>query len=146
MKVLQVIKKVLYPCIKYLMCRLERGKRLNLDCSSWGLKVNEKKHLVIGGCDCIELARKYGTPLHVVDKNLLQKNYNEFHESFNSHAIDFEIYYSYKTNPIPGILKVLHGSGAGAEVISPYELWLARKLKVGPDSIVYNGPMKSNEG
>lgn len=117
-----------------------------MDCSLWGLKVNEKKHLVIGGCDCVELAKKYGTPLHVVDKNLLQKNYNEFYESFNSHAIDFEIYYSYKTNPVPGILKVLHDSGAGAEVISPYELWLARKLKVGPDSIVYNGPMKSNEG
>ena len=146
MKGLQLIKKVLYLCIKYLICKFERRKRLELDCSLWGLTVNEKNHLVIGDCDCVELAEKYGTPLHVVDKDLLQKNYNKFYESFNSHAIDFEIYSSYKTNSIPGILRVLHDSGAGAEVISPYELWLACKLKVDPNSIVYNGPSKSNDG
>ena len=111
----------------------------------WGLNVNEKKHLVIGGCDCVELTEKYGTPLHVVDKALLQNNYNGFCESFKAHKINFEVCYSYKTNPIPGILEVLHAIGAGAEVISPYELWLALRLKVRPDLIIYNGPHKSNE-
>ena len=144
-KILRGVKKVSYPCIRYLIRRSIRRKRLRLDCSLWGLGVNEKEHLVIGGCDCVELAGEYGTPLHVVDKGLLQRTYNEFYESFNSHAIDSEIYYSYKTNPIPGILRVLHDSGAGAEVISPYELWLAFKLKVSPDSIIYNGPSKSSE-
>lgn len=121
-------------------------KDLNPDYSLWGLNINKKGHLIIGGCDCVELVEKYGTPLHVVDKNLLQTNYNEFCESFRSHNIDFEVYYSYKTNTIPGILKVLHESKAGAEVISPYELWLARRLGVNPDLIIYNGPNKSDEG
>lgn len=149
MKVLRAIKKAIkkavYPYVKYLIYRFKAGERLNLDCSLWGLDINNRGHLVIGGCDCVELAEKYGTPLHVVDRSLLQKNYNEFYESFKSHGINYEIYYSYKTNPVPGILKVLHAGGAGAEVISPYELWLARKLGVSPDLIIYNGPNKSEE-
>lgn len=140
------IKKLLYPCIKYLIPRVEKRRKTNLDYSLWGLHINERGCLVIGGCDCVELAKEYGTPIHVVDSDLLKKNYNEFYESFKSHDINFEIYYSYKTNPIPGILKVLHANGAGAEVISPYELWLALKLGVNPASIIYNGPYKSHDG
>ena len=30
------------------------------------LNVNEKGHLEIGGCDTIDLAEKYGTPLYIV--------------------------------------------------------------------------------
>jgi diaminopimelate decarboxylase len=56
-----------------------------------------------------------------------------------------EVFYSYKTNPVPGVLSFLHGLGLGAEVISPYELWLARKLGVPPERIVYNGPAKSDD-
>lgn len=32
------------------------------------LKVNDKGHLEIGGCDCLELANKFGTPLYVLMK------------------------------------------------------------------------------
>ncbi|MCK5655734.1 MAG: hypothetical protein KAI03_05550 [Candidatus Aureabacteria bacterium] len=141
----KLIKKILLLFIKYVICRFERRKTTNLDYSLWGLEVNKRGHLVIGGCNCVGLAEKYGTPIHVVDRDLLKKNYNEFYESFKSNDINFGIYYSYKTNPIPAILKVLHESGAGAEVISPYELWLAFKLGVSPDLIIYNGPNKSDE-
>ena len=50
---------------------------------------------------------------------------------------------SYKTNPVPGVLARLHGHGVGAEVISPYELWLAMRLGVPGERIIYNGPAKS---
>ena len=50
---------------------------------------------------------------------------------------------SYKTNPVPAVLRRLHAGGVGAEVISPYELWLALRLGVPADRIIYNGPAKS---
>ena len=31
--------------------------------------VNEKGNLEIGGCDLVDLAEKYGTPLYVIDEN-----------------------------------------------------------------------------
>lgn len=38
------------------------------------LKINEKNHLVIGGCDCVDLAREYGTPLYVMDETVIRDN------------------------------------------------------------------------
>lgn len=143
---MQRLKKILYPILKYLINRLGKKTREALSYSLWGLTVSQRGHLVIGGCDTVELAEKYGTPLFVVDEARLNKNYKDFYTSLKSQEIDFEIYYSYKTNPVPGILRVLHEYGIGAEVISPYELWLALKLGVVPEKIVYNGPNKSDEG
>jgi diaminopimelate decarboxylase len=53
------------------------------------------------------------------------------------------VFYSYKTNPVSFVLSTLHGEGIGAEVISAYEFWLARRLGVPADRIIYNGPVKS---
>lgn len=114
--------------------------------SLWGMTADANGHLMLGGCDCREIVDHYGTPLHVMDEALLRSSYVRFSKAFARHGIRCEIYYSYKTNPVPGILKVLHDEGAGAEVISPFELWLALELKVSPDAIIYNGPGKSPEG
>ncbi len=140
------ITKLFAPWMKYVRRYIEKNNALHLDYSAWGVKVNEKNHLVTGGCDCVELAGEYGTPVHIVDRSLLQRNYQEFYESFVSQHVHVEVYYSYKTNPVPGIITELHANGAGAEVISPYELWLALKLGVRPDTIIYNGPNKSTAG
>ena len=40
---------------------------------SENLAVNEKNHLTIGGCDTVELAKEFGTPLYVLDENLVRK-------------------------------------------------------------------------
>ena len=34
-------------------------------------KINENGHLEIGGCDLVELAEKYGTPLYVFDEKTI---------------------------------------------------------------------------
>jgi diaminopimelate decarboxylase len=146
MEIGKALKKIVFRFIQYLIDLGEKKKVSSLSFSIWGVTANGSQHMLIGGCDCVELAAEHGTPLFVADKKLLENNYREFYESLKAHSIEFEIHYSYKTNPVPGILRVLHDCGAGAEVISPYELWLALKLGVNPGSIVYNGPNKSDEG
>ena len=100
---------------------------------------------MIQGCDCVSLAKQYGTPVYVVDKKRLKKNYFDFYNSFQQRYPCIEIAYSYKTNPLPGVLKTLHDFGASAEVVSPFELWLALKLGVPAERIIYNGPGKTEE-
>lgn len=34
--------------------------------------INDKGHLEIGGCDTVELARRFGTPLYVMDEALIR--------------------------------------------------------------------------
>ena len=41
---------------------------------SKNLSVNEKNHLVIGKNDTVELAKEFGTPLYVIDEDLLREN------------------------------------------------------------------------
>jgi diaminopimelate decarboxylase len=110
----------------------------------WGLTVNGAGHLCADGCDFRELARTYGTPLHVVNTDDLRANYDTFLGAFRREYPQVEIGYSYKTNPVPGVLQTLHGFGACAEVISHYELWLALQLGVAPEMVIFNGPAKTD--
>jgi diaminopimelate decarboxylase len=128
--------------IKRLLCRAS----CQLPFELWDVSSGQKGHMKIQGFDCISLAERYSTPLHVISNNKLEKNYLYFDNSFRKWYPRIEIYYSYKTNPIPGVIRAIHELGAGAEVVSPYELQLALTLGVSPDRIIYNGPGKSLEG
>ncbi|HWL62096.1 MAG TPA: hypothetical protein VNQ32_04840 [Steroidobacteraceae bacterium] len=109
----------------------------------WGMSVNAAGRLVWDGCPLQDLAREYGTPLHVVSRVQLEKTYRRFHAAFARRYPRVSVAFSYKTNPLPGVLRALHGFGADAEVISHYELWLALELGVPPERIIFNGPAKT---
>lgn len=113
--------------------------------STWDMSTTTEGHLTVQGCDLVKIAEEFGTPLHVVDRDRLEKNYCGFLKSFRAHYPHVEVGYSYKTNPLPGVLKELHQLGAMAEVISHFELWLALALDVPPSRIIYNGPGKTEE-
>lgn len=83
--------------------------------------------------------------LHVINRARLIKDYSAFVGAFRRHLPKVELATSYKTNPLPAVLSTLHRAGTWAEVISPFELWLALELKVPPDKIVLNGPGKGRE-
>ncbi len=97
------------------------------------------------GVALTQLSDSWGSPLHVVDRARLHDNARRFSSPASSDVPACEVFYSYKTNPVPGVLRELHQCGIGAEVISHYELWLALELGVAPSKIVYNGPAKSPE-
>ncbi|VAX04931.1 Diaminopimelate decarboxylase [hydrothermal vent metagenome] len=114
--------------------------------SHWDLSTNDAGHLEAQGCDLVSLAREYGAPLYVVDKERLARNYRAFYDAFADHYPKVVIGTSYKTNPLPRVISALHECGAYAEVISHFELWLALKLGVPGPSIIVNGPGKTREG
>jgi diaminopimelate decarboxylase len=110
---------------------------------AWGAAVSSDGHLMIGGCDVVELARQFGTPLYVVDERRLRQDYHSFIDGFRKCYPKVEVGYSYKTNPLPEVIRVLHDCGALAEAISHFELWLALRLGVAPANIILNGPAKT---
>src|SRR3990170_4038306 len=132
---------------KYLIQRSHRwqGKSPLRSLGLWGLKVNKYGHITIDTADTIDLIEQYGSPLLVVNQKNLIKDAQTAINAFRRAPVGSKILYSYKTNCIPGILRQIHNFGIGAEVISPYELWLAEQLNVQGDMIVYNGVSKSEE-
>lgn len=124
--------------------RARSPRRVDLPHEAFGLAVGADGHLTLGTHDLVDLVREFGSPLHVVDGSRLDAQASA--AAASAAAPDgrgCDVYYSYKTNPIPAVLTRLHRAGLGAEVISEYELWLAMHLGVPPERIIYNGPAKS---
>lgn len=117
----------------------------SLDLSHWGYGINDKGHLQIDGCDVVSIAKEFKTPVHVVAKSKLIDNCHRLKMALQETIGYSQIFYSYKTNCVPGVLELLHQQGFGAEVISPYELWLAFRLGIPGEDIIFNGPHKTRK-
>ena len=103
------------------------------------MSTDDAGRLVRRGAVLADLVAEFGSPLHVVDGVALA----ELARRARVPARAADVFTSYKTNPVPGVLRILHDAGIGAEVISPYELWLAMRLGVAGERLIYNGPAKS---
>jgi diaminopimelate decarboxylase len=132
---------------QYLLNRSLQSQRMSPldDPSLWGLSVNGSGCLGIGDWDAPRLVREHGSPLLVVNHRQLHRETTAVANALAGIGRGSRVLYSYKTNCIPGILKEIHRAGIGAEVVSPYELWLARKLEVPGDQVIYNGVNKTEE-
>ncbi len=133
---------------KRVLARVAKGiapERRDLPLATWRLTRDVYGALSLGGVSLRELLTRRGSPLHVVDAEALALNATRFTARPQMAKRGCEVYCSYKTSPIPGLLRFLHARGIGAEVVSAYELWLALRLGVEPSAIVYNGPAKSEE-
>ena len=82
-------------------------------------------------------------PFYVLEPETLRRRYRAIRDAFQSRFASLIVGYSYKTNYVPYLLKLLHAEGAWAEVVSELEYRLARRLGVDPTRIVFNGPNKS---
>ncbi len=113
-----------------------------LDPALWGL-TRAAGGLCLDGRPLAGLTDRWGSPLFVVDAARLADNVRRFRRPPAGQTRGVEVFYSYKTNPVPAVLQRLSQLGVGAEVVSPYELWLAQRLGVAPECIIYNGPGKT---
>lgn len=100
--------------------------------------------LTLHGVDLNALAQRERTPLHVVDGERLQQRVHTLTRGSARWPAGCELATSYKTNPVPGVLALMQAAGAGAEVVTEAELWLAQRLGVSPDQLIFNGSVKSD--
>lgn len=117
----------------------------DLPLAHWRLTRDEAGQLLLDGAPLARALETFGSPLHLVDATRLIDNARRFTAKPADAPFGCEVFYSYKTNPVPGVLKLLHQHGIGAEAASPYELWLAHRLGVPGRSIVFDCPAKPEE-
>jgi diaminopimelate decarboxylase len=111
--------------------------------SSWGLETTDEDVLHIGGCSTVELAKLYGTPLHVLDEDRLQATAQNFLETIeNSYPGQVSTHFAFKSNAVPATIQIIKDTGFKAEVMSDFELQLALHLGFSGKEIIINGPYK----
>ncbi|RLG58312.1 MAG: diaminopimelate decarboxylase [Candidatus Hydrothermarchaeota archaeon] len=103
------------------------------------------EHLTIGNVDVVELVDRFGTPLYVIDEQRVRQRYGEFYQAFAKAYPRVKVMYSYKANTSLAVLHILRQEGAGADVVSGGELYLALQVGLKPKDIMFTGNNKTNE-
>lgn len=100
----------------------------------------QNNHLIIGRADTTELGEQFGTPLYVTNEARVIENFQAYRDAFP----DAEIYYAAKANGSFAILKILAKQGAGADVFSYGELYIALLAGIPKEKILFNGNSKTD--
>lgn len=101
--------------------------------------------MVLDKATITALRKEYGEAFYILDSKQFRNNFIELKNSFASVYPNFNIAYSYKTNYIPKICKIVNELGGFAEVVSEMEAELALKCGVSAERIIWNGPIKNKE-
>jgi diaminopimelate decarboxylase len=105
----------------------------------------ENNHLWIGGCDTIELANRYGTPIYVINEQTIRQRINALKDVLERNYSKIRIHYAVKANTNASILKILLREGAYLDCVSIGEIYIALSVGFSPDQILYTGNNYTNE-
>ncbi len=111
---------------------------------SENLSVNEKGHLVIGKNDAVELAKEFGTPLYVLDEDLIRKHCRVYRDAMDKYyGGNGLVLYASKAFCSLYICRVAKEEGLGLDVVSGGELYTALKADFPMDKVYFHGNNKT---
>ncbi len=108
-----------------------------------GSSVNEKGHLVVGGCDVVDVAGQFGTPAYVYEEDDMRSRARTYLDSFSKRIENFEVIYASKAFPATSACSLFADIGLSVDVASGGELFLALKGGFPPDRIYMHGNNKT---
>lgn len=110
------------------------------------LDVNGNGHLTIGGVDTTDLAKKYGTPLYVMDEDLIRENCRSFKDSIDKYyGGEGLVCYASKAFCCKAMCRIMMDEGIGLDVVSEGELFTASSVGFPMDKVCFHGNNKTDE-
>jgi diaminopimelate decarboxylase len=100
-------------------------------------------HLSIGGCDTVELAREYGTPLYVFDEADLRARCQELQDEFGSRLPDVLVLYASKAYIGKALAGIVADAGMGLDVVAGGEIAFARATEFPMERVFMHGNNKA---
>ena len=90
------------------------------------LSVNEKGHLCLSGMDTVDLVKKYGTPLYLMDEDRIRERCRTYldamKDAFGDNALPL---YASKAASFRAIYRIMKDEGMGVDVVSSGEVFTA---------------------
>ncbi len=108
------------------------------------MRINEKGHLEIGGCDAVQLALEFGTPLYVLDEDCFRQNCRQYYRFFTENY-GAQVAYAAKALMNTAVCQIVEEEGLGLDVVSGGELYTALKAGFPADRIYFHGNNKSED-
>lgn len=108
------------------------------------ITTERKGNLHIGGCNLVELARKYGTPLYVIDEVSLREICREYKNAFSKYP-HIKMMYASKALCTSAITRIIDEEGFGFDTVSSGEIYTVYKAGVDMSKVLFNGNNKTKK-
>ena len=109
------------------------------------LDVNEQGHLTIGGCDTVQLAQQYGTPLYVMDEDGIRAACRSYRDSIDRfYGGRGMVCYASKAFCCKEICRIMAQEQMGLDVVSEGELYTALQAGFPAGRICFHGNNKTD--
>jgi diaminopimelate decarboxylase len=108
-------------------------------------EVNSRGRLSIGGCDTVELAAEYGTPLYLFDETTIRRRCREFRTEFGRRYTDTSVVYAGKAFLNRALATIIKEEGLGLDVVSAGEMAIAETAGFPMDTVYFHGSNKSED-
>ena len=106
-------------------------------------EINDAGHLMIGGCNSLELAEEYGTPVYILDEQTIRARCREFTGEFRKRHHDTRVSYACKAYINPALTRLIYEEGLGFDVVSGGELATTINAQVPSDEVYFHGNNKT---
>ena len=108
-------------------------------------RINSQGQLVIGGCNALELASQYGTPVYILDEATWRDRCRSFTREFQKRHASCRVSYACKAYINPALARIFEDEGLGLDVVSGGELAIANSVGFPMDRVYFHGNNKSPE-
>ena len=109
------------------------------------LHINSEGHLTIGGVDAVELGHEYGTPLYVLDEDVIRDRCRTYSAEIKKHfGKESAALYASKALCFKGIYPVIGSEGLCADVVSPGEIYTALAAGFPAEKLFFHGNNKTD--
>ena len=113
---------------------------------SESLSVDENGVLCIGGANALNIAKEYGTPVYVMDEDLIRKNCRIYKDAMDKHyGGNGLVLYASKAFSCKRMVKIVKEEGLGLDVVSGGELYTAIKADFPMDKVYFHGNNKTED-
>lgn len=104
----------------------------------------ENGELILGGVGVKTLAAQYGTPLYVMDENVIRSNMRAFKSSMDKYyGGKGLVCYASKAFSCKEIYRIAKEEGIGADVVSIGEMYTAKSVGFPMDQVCFHGNNKT---
>ncbi len=107
------------------------------------LIVNEKGHLVLGGCDSVSLADQFNTPLYVMEEQKIREICQNYYKEIKESNMDGLVCFAGKAFLNMAMCQIVKSEGLGLDVVSAGELHTAVCAGFPMDKVFYHGNTKT---
>lgn len=101
------------------------------------------KNLMFAGCDTVQLAEKYKTPLYIMSEDYIVERLREIKNDFLNRHEKTRAVYASKAFLTKEMARIVHREGIGMDVVSGGELYTAMKAEFPMEDIIFHGNNKT---